>query len=217
MSSCNIYIVFGPPTSGGAGANPVVTIIDNAAISQQIVPVIGYALVPSGKTSFSISSGAPAPVNATFSLVGIPSSASVTPVCVITPAGLDVNCTYSASSQSINASVSIPSCLETSNANVAAHSGGAGYLSIGVVGFALLLPWGRSTRKRLLSLIAVALLSCVVFGSSACSSSNQVSSSCVASVSPGTSFNLNVIANPTTAGQFPSLTLTTPDVINVTQ
>jgi hypothetical protein len=84
-----------------------------------------------------------------------------------------------------------------------------------MVGVALLLPWGRSSRKRLLCLLGVAALSYAVGGISACSSTNQVSTSCVASVLPGTAFMLNVTANPQSAGQFPSLTLTTPDVITV--
>jgi sugar lactone lactonase YvrE len=215
-ASCNIYIVF-TSASGVPPTNPVVTISDNTVLGTEAIPLLGYALVPTGATTFSISNSAPVTVNATFSLVGIAPTAGVNPVCVITPAGLDVNCTYNSTAQTITANVSIPSCVETGSSNVPKRNGGAGYLSLGVVGFALLLPWGRSRSKRLFLLITVALLSGVVCGMSACTSTNQISTSCVASVPPGTAFNLNVTANAATAGQFPSLTLTKDDVINVTQ
>jgi hypothetical protein len=61
------------------------------------------------------------------------------------------------------------------------------------------------------------LLFYLVSGLSACNNAKNTSPSCVASVPAGSTFNLSVTANPTTAGQFPWLTLTTPDVINVTQ
>jgi sugar lactone lactonase YvrE len=217
-TNCNIYVVFNP-SLGAAVTNPVIMIADNATTGTQTIPVSGYALVPAppGATTFSISSSAPAPVNATFSLVGIPSGAGATPVCLIAPAGLDVNCTYNDSSQSITATVSIPSCVQTSKANVPAHRQGTRYLSIAVAAVILLLPWGRSSRRRLLALMTFALLFYLVSGLSACNSSKNTSQSCVVSVPAGTTFNLSVTANPTTAGQFPSLTLTAPDVINVTQ
>jgi hypothetical protein len=218
MSSCNIYLVFAPSSSGTSAANPVVTISDNTATSPQTIPLVGYALAPSGTTTFSISNSTPASVNATFNLIGIPSSADVSPVCIVTPAGLDANCTYSASNQSITASVSIPSCVQTSAADLPNHGGGARYLSMGIVSLALLLPWGSSIRKRrLLSVLKIALLCYVGGGFLACTNTNHISSGCVASVAPGTTFNLDVTANPKTPGQFPSLTLTTPDVINVTK
>jgi hypothetical protein len=212
---CSVYIVF---TGGMAVNSAVVTISDNTTAGTMSIPVLGYALVPMGPTSFTIHNSAPAPVMATFSLAGIPSSASVTPDCSVTPAGLDVNCTYSSSNRTITATASIPSCVQTSKANSPAHGEGSRYISLGVVGLALLLPWRRSRRKRLLALMTVALLSYVVCGLSACGSTKSISSSCVASVPNGTTFNLNVTANPTeTSGQYPSLTLTTPDVISVAQ
>jgi sugar lactone lactonase YvrE len=214
---CRIYIVFGPPTSAGAGNTPAVTISDNTTAGEESIPLLGYALVPSGSTSFNISSSAAQPVTATFNLVGIPSSASVSPLCSVSPAGLDVTCAYDSTNQNITATASIPSCVQTGSADSPVQGAGARYVSLAIAGIALLLPWRRVRGKRLLALIAMAVLAYAAGGLSACSSTNHVSSSCVASVPPGTTFQLDVTANAGTAGQFPSLTLTTPDVISVTK
>jgi hypothetical protein len=223
---CNIYLVLPPPPSGWVGNDLQVTFSDNTTVGTESIPLLGYALVPTGSPSLALSNKPPASVMATFQLVGIPASGTtVTPVCTVIPAGLDLACNYDAPTQTITATAMIPSCVQGNTANLPANTRGQRFASLGVVALALLLPWKRSGRKRWMASMAFAAVSYVLAGVSACSSTSQLSSSCVASVNPGTTFKLNVTANIASSStassgttvQYPSLTLTSPDTITVTQ
>jgi sugar lactone lactonase YvrE len=225
-ASCEIYVTFSPSSSQAPVMNPTITISDNTMVGTAAIPLVGYALVPTGTTSLSLPNKPSASVKATFQLVGIPASGpTVTPVCTVSSAGLDLTCTYDPPTQTITASASIPSCILGGTASLPANERGQRVAYMGLITLALLLPLKRSRRKRLVALMAFAVLSYVLVGVSACSSISQLSSSCVASVNPGTTFRLFVTANiassstgsSTTTIQYPSLTLTAPDTITVTQ